>query len=177
MKSYLRITLLCVIFFAFSANLFSQTNVFDIARSGTVEDLKTLIKSDPNCINLINESGNSTLILACYKGNNEVAEYLIRNVKDINFISGMGTALMAATVKNNANLVKLLLENNANPNLTDANGTTALIYATIFKSYEIAELLIKYKADDNKKDNNGKSAIDYAFMANDDKLIQILKTK
>ncbi|MCY1381928.1 Ankyrin repeats (many copies) [compost metagenome] len=100
----------------------------------------------------------------------------MQQVKDINTASGMGTALMAATVKGNVEIVKKLLENKADPNIRDSNGTTALIYAAIFKKYEIADFLIKAKADPAIKDNRGNSAIDYAVLANDDKLIQILKT-
>jgi uncharacterized protein len=139
--------------------------------------MKALLKTDSNIINTTNSDGNSPLILACYKGNIQVAEFLIKNVKDINYTAAMGTALMAATVKKNALLVQLLLENKANPNIPDANGSTALIYASIFKSYDIADLLIKSKGDYNHKDNRGNSAIDYAILADDDKLIQILKSK
>lgn len=170
-------TLFLIILFMSSIMAFSQNDVYTIARSGTVDDLKTLIKTDPDIINKPNADGNSPLILACYKGNVEVAKFLIKNVKDINFTTPMGTALMAATVKKNTEIVKLLLENKANPNIADANGSTALIYAAIFKSYEIAELLVKYKGDDTHKDNRGNSAFDYAILADDDKLIQILKTK
>ncbi|MES2811425.1 MAG: ankyrin repeat domain-containing protein [Bacteroidota bacterium] len=160
-----------------SLQTFSQKDVFNVARSGTVNEIKELVKSDPNIINVLNSEGYSPLILACYKGNVEVVEYLIKNVKDINYTTAMGTALMAAVVKKNVPIVKLLLENNANPNISDSNGSTALIYATIFKSYEIADLLIKYKGDNAHKDNRGNSALDYAILADDDKLIQILKAK
>ncbi len=170
-------TLLLILFLIASTATFSQNDVYTIARSGTVDELKAVMKSDPDIINKPNADGNSPLILACYKGNVEVAKFLIQNVKDINFTASMGTALMAATVKKNTEIVKLLLENKANPNITDANGSTALIYASIFKSYEIAELLVKYKGDDTHKDNRGNSAFDYAILADDDKLIQILKTK
>lgn len=166
-----------IVFFISSLQTFSQNDVYNVARSGSVDDLKTLIKSDPDIINKTNTDGYSPLILACYKGNNEVAKYLMDHVRDINYTSPMGTALMSATVKKNIELVKLLLEKKANPNIGDANGSTALIYASIFKQYDIAALLIKYKSDDTHKDNRGNSAIDYAILANDDKLIQILKTK
>ncbi len=169
--------ILLLIFLITSLSSFSQNDVFNVARSGTADEMKELMKSDPNIINTTNADGYSPLILACYKGNVEVASYLMKNVKDINYGSGMGTALMAATVKNNVQIVKLLLENNANPNIPDANGSTALIYASIFKSYDIANLLVKYKGDNAHKDNRGNSALDYAILADDDKLIQILKTK
>lgn len=165
---------LSVLVFSFG---FSQTNVFDIARKGTLQEMETLHKTNPDAINQVNEGGNSPLILACYKGNVEVAAFLIKNVKDINFNSPMGTALMAAIVKGNNEIASMLISKNANVNLSDGNKNTSLIYATQFKNYEIVSLLIKANANPDFKDNRNNSAIDYAILANDDKLMELLKNK
>ncbi|WP_306567586.1 ankyrin repeat domain-containing protein [Flavobacterium lindanitolerans] len=170
-------TTFLLLFFFLSTAVFSQKDIFNVARSGTVDEVKTLMKHSPDCINDLSPEGYSPLILACYRGNTAVADFLMQHVKDINAVSGMGTALMAASVKGNVEIVKKLLEKKANPNIPDSNGTTALIYASIFKNYEIAAFLIKAEADPYAKDNRGNSALDYAILSNDDKLIQILKTK
>ena len=154
---------------------FSQMDVFDVARKGTIKDLKVLIQQNPDCINSVNQEGYSPLILASYKGNNEVAFFLIKKVKDINGSSSMGTPLMAAVVKGNKDIVKALLRHNANPNISDPSGTTALMYATIFKQYEIVEMILSAAAQRDLKDIRGKSAVDYAEISNDEKLIQIFK--
>ncbi len=169
---------ICIIisFFCFQI-IFGQQNIFDVARKGNVEEVKLIMKQNPEAINSVNEEGYSPLILACYRGNFVVAEFLIHNVKDINGSSKMGTPLMAAVVKRNTEIVKLLLENKANPNISDVNGTTALLYAVQFKNYEIVAMLIQAKANPDMKDNRGNSALDYAILSNDDKLIEILKTK
>jgi ankyrin repeat protein len=169
--------LLFLMVFLSPLDAFSQSDVFAVARTGTVEQIKALAMSNPDVINTVNDDGNSPLIIACYKGNYEVAAYLIQNVKNINYASGMGTALMAATVKNDLQLVKLLLENKANPDVTDANGTTALHYSATFRFYDIASLLVQYNANTELTDIRKKTAFDYAVIANDDKLIQILKSK
>lgn len=85
-------------------------SVFDIARNGTLAEIQNLNKSNPDLINSLNENKSSPLILACYRGNIEVAQFLIENVKDINYNSDMGTALMAATYKNQPELVESLLK-------------------------------------------------------------------
>ncbi|MET0758889.1 MAG: ankyrin repeat domain-containing protein [Flavobacterium sp.] len=170
---YLYLTL----FLIFFQTGFSQQDIFDVARKGTVEEVKTIMKQNPDAINSINDAGYSPLILACYKGNVAVASFLIKKVKDINGNSSMGTPLMAAVVKGNKEIVQALLENKANPNITDPNGTTALIYASMFKNHDIVRLLIKAQANPDTKDNRGNSALDYAILANDDKLIEIIKTK
>ena len=162
-------------FLSFSNVKAQESSIFDIARNGSLMEIKALTKNNPDIINNISKEGYSALTLACYYSNNDVASYLIEHVKDINSKSGYGTPLMAATVKKNSNLVKLLLENNANPNLTDQNNSTALHFSVIFNQQEIIELLMKHKADPNIKDNRGNTALDYAKITNNNKFIQLLK--
>lgn len=152
-------------------------DVFDVARNGTLAEALKIIKTNPNAFNVVNNEGYSPLILACYRGNNEVAKFMIANGCDINGTSSMGSPLMASVVKRNLEMVKLLLEKKANVNTTDANGTTALIYATMFKNYDVVRWLVKANADPNLKDNSGNSSLDYAILADDDQLIEILKSK
>lgn len=161
-----------LVLFSFGAN--AQQDIFEIARNGSVEALKAMLKEKQEGVNAVNAEGYSLLTLATYKGNNKVAAYLIHEGANINGKSNYGTPLMAAVVKGNVEIVKLLLENNADTSIADATGNTALIYAVIFKKYEIAALLVKANADIKATDIRGKSALDYAKMTGDDKLIQIL---
>lgn len=170
MRRLLTITIL--LFLSVWAN--AQKDIFETARSGSVEELQKQLKGHQDAVNMVNNEGYSLLTLATYRNNNEVAAYLIKEGADINGKSNYGTPLMAAVVKGNVAIAKLLLENKANTGITDATGNTALIYAVIFKKYEIAEMLVKAKADVNITDIRGKSALDYAKMTGDDKLIQIL---
>jgi uncharacterized protein len=165
-----------ILFFTlFWLQSFSQSDIFQIARNGTVEELKMVLKANPNAINSVNDRGSTPLILASYYNNKAVAVELIANGATIDTAIDMGTALMAAVVKGNYEIAKILLENSANPNLKDANQSTALVYATLFKNKEIMLLLVKHKADVTLKDSRNFSALDYAKQFNDNELIQILK--
>ena len=169
-------SLLILVFLCYLSTLKAQeSSIFDIARSGSLNELKSLIKKDLNIINKISKEGYSALTLACYYSNNEIANYLIKHVKDINSKSSYGTPLMAATIKKNSYLTKLLLENNADPNLSDKNNSTALHYSVIFNQEKIIELLMKYKANPDIKDNRGNTAQDYAKIIGNNKIIQLLK--
>lgn len=150
-------------------------DVFDVARSGTVEEMKALMLLKKDTINAVNPSQFSPLILACYRGNASVAEYLAKNVKDINYNSPSGTALAAAAVKGNTAMVKVLLENKANPDIADGMGMTPLLYASQFENKEIIQLLLKYKANKQLKSNEGKSAMDYAVFNKNQEIIDMLK--
>lgn len=163
------------LFVLFSQLAYSQQDIFDLARKGTVEELKSVLKENPLAINSVNKEGYSLLVLATYRGNNEVARFLIENGADVNGTSNYGSPLMAAVVKGNAEIAKLLLEHRADTSIADSSGNTALIYAAVFKKYEIAEMLVKAKADIDIKDIRGNSALDYAKMTNDEKLMQLFK--
>lgn len=150
-------------------------SIFDIARTGTVAEVKELMKQNPDIINQTNDSGFSPLILACYRGNVEVAKFLMDNVKDINYKSQEGTALAGLSVKYNKDLVEYILKKNANPNLVDTTGSTPLFWAVKFGNKELIELLLKYKADKTIKDSQGMTPFEYALQTNNKEIINLLK--
>lgn len=179
MKKIFNIILLLVSNVIFINNLYAQeqknTSVFDVARKGTLKQIKKIYKKDPKSILMLNENGFSPLILATYKSNNEVAKFLIEKGSNINEISDMGTPLMAAVVKGNVEIVNLLLNKKADVNLTDSNGITALIYAVQFQNIEIIKLLLQLNVDKLKIDKQGKTAFEYAVFSKNEEIINLLK--
>ena len=156
---------------------FTQKNAYDIARSGTLLEIEQLYQTDSLSLNIPNESGYTALILACYRKNMPVAKFLIEKKITLDFGSGMGTALMASTFKGNVAAVKLLIDNDANLNLTDANGQNVLMMAITVKNIEIIKLLLAAKINLEARDNNKKQAIDYALMTNDQTIIKLITKK
>jgi len=154
---------------------FSQINIFDVCRKGTVNDIISIYNKNPEIINKSNEHGYTPLTLACYHGNEEVVDFLIDKVDDINGTSNYGTPLMAAVVKGSVDIVDLLLSKKADTSIPDSNGTTALHYAVMFKNYGIVKLLVNAKADIHIKDKRNNSALDYALILDDKKLNNLLK--
>ena len=166
-----------IIFFILSAFVVNAQNkdVFDIARKGTVQEMKDLVKLKPDTINAVNSMGYTPLILACYRGNVEVAKFLMENAKDINYNSSMGTALMSVVYKGDLKMTQELIEHQADINKADAVGTTPLIFATKLGNVEMIKLLLKYKANKALKDNEGKTAFEYAVFSKNQELINQLK--
>lgn len=165
------------VFLLISFFSYSQKNIFDVARSGTVEDVKDLMAINADTINAIDANGHLPLTLACYKGKEDVAVYLASHVKNIDGVSDYGTPLMAAVYKNRPMIVEHLLTLNANANIADANGTTPLHYAIILRSESIIKLLMEADADVNFKDKRGNNAIDYAAMTQNESIIQLINKK
>lgn len=150
-------------------------NPFDIARKGSLSEIKSLFEKNPKAINSLDERGSSMLILACYRGNHEVAKFLIENVLDINYISTNGTALMACVVKGELDLLDSLIKKNADVNLTDPNGQTALMLAVQFKNATIVKKLLEANADKTIKCKQNKTAFEYAVFSGNEEIIKLLK--
>lgn len=168
-------TLLLYFFVAFSSVSFAQqSNVFDIARKGTLAEITALYKQDPQIVDAVNDKRSTPLILAAYLGNTEVALFLAERVKDINYNGGYGTAVMAAVMSGNVPILEKLVALKANLDLSDSHGKTALIYAVFFNKAEIAKLLIKAGANRTLKDTDGKSALDFANFNKNTELIILL---
>lgn len=153
----------------------STPDVFHIARNGTENQAKEALLQNKNCFNLVNSEGFTPLILACYKGNIPVAKCIIDSGVAINYNSPMGSALMAATVNGNLELVTELLVHHADPNLADDQGNTALIYAAMFQNVEIVKLLLSHGAHRDAKDEKGQTAFEHAVKTGNEQLIQLLK--
>ncbi|WP_276965607.1 ankyrin repeat domain-containing protein [Chryseobacterium sp.] len=150
-------------------------SIFDVARSGTVAEVQELMKQNPDVINQVNENGFSPLILACYRGNTDVADFLIENVKDVNYKSREGTALAGLAIKYNKDLVEHLLKKKADPNIADETGYTPLFWAVKSGNKDLVEQLLKYKADKTKKDSMGMTPFEYALQTNNREIINLLK--
>jgi hypothetical protein len=156
--------------------VFAQNStIFDIARKGTVSEMKLLFEKDKNSINAIDDKGSSILILACYRGNHEVARFLIDNGANFNYVSNNGTALMACVFKNEFQLVDELLKKKVNLDLTDFNGITALMLAVQLNNVQMVKRLVDSGANKALKCKQNKTAFEYAVFSNNEAIIHLLK--
>lgn len=149
--------------------------VFDVARSGTLQEMRELMNKNPAVVNITDQMGFSPLILACYRGNVEVATFLIDHVKDLNYESREGTALAALSINYNKLLVEKILKKGANPNTADSQGNTPLLWAIKRSNAELVSILLQFNADKNVKDSIGISAFEYAIKSNNSEIINLLK--
>lgn len=151
-----------------------ERNVFDIARNGTLQEIETFYQKNPAGIEVTDDRGSSPLLLACYRNNEAVAMYLLNHTQNINHNSGMGTALMAAVMANNSNLVSQFIAKKADLDQVDKGGKSALIYAAFFNRNPIVKLLVDAGANRNLKDVDSRTALDYAtFSKNTESIIYL----
>jgi ankyrin repeat protein len=153
---------------------FSQSSdVFQIARTGTVEQMKAFFIQDKKSIDAIDSNGFTPLILATYRSNNDVALFLIENTANLNYSSKMGSTLMAAIYKNNTLIFDALIKKGIDLNLKDENKTTALMLAVTLQNLEFTKKIIESGADKTLKNHINKTAFQLALDTNNQQLIQL----
>jgi hypothetical protein len=148
--------------------------VFDVARKGTLSEIQEIYNTNPEIINALNDNKATPLILACYRNNEAVALFLLDKVSNINYNSGMGTALMAAIMSGNKVIIEKLIAKKADLDQKDTQGKTALIYAAFNNNNEIVQMLIKAGANKKLADTENKTALDFAKLNKNTQLIILL---
>jgi len=110
--------------------------------------------------------------------NLERAVELILVGADVNAINNdYETALMLAVYKNYKDIVKLLLNKGANPNIQDKVGNTALMFA-VNKGYkDIVKLLLNKGADPNLQTEYGNTALIWATKRTNKDIVKLLLNK
>ncbi len=109
----------------------------------------------------------ATFIECVGNGDKEAVRLFLAAGIDVNDPTTDGiTALAAAAMKGNAELVKTLLDKGAKPNVAATGGavegTTPLMVAATGGHAEVVKLLLAKGADVNAKDVHGLCAVDYA---------------
>ena len=86
-------------------------------------------------------------------------------------------ALNAAAVENNINVIRILLDHGADPNVQNSQGDTPLICATKYAGGKAAtvELLVKAGTNLDIRDNEGMNALDYAKAKGQQEAIAMLE--
>jgi ankyrin repeat protein len=108
--------------------------------------LKNLIQSGLN-INFIDGYSNNPLLIACYKGDPQLIEFLVKNGANPDVVDPWGgTPLFACILDGKYAHAKALLDNGANVNFVDSRGNTPLDYCTIYNPGLNAELAIYIKS-------------------------------
>lgn len=121
------------------------------ARNDSLDRVKWLIKQGADVNLIASDRGYSAIMDAVWRKNHDITKYLIKKGADLNIISSDGQPLMVLAVGNgDVKIVKLLLENGADPDIKDALDMNARGYAKLFKNEEICALIEEY---DRKKES------------------------
>ena len=119
--------------------------IIKAAKSGDVNTISSLLKSDPSLINACDTDGSTPLHCATWKGHANVVELLLKagaNVNAVNQNEHWGTTpLHAAAHANEAKIAQVLLDHGANVKAKDMEGRTPMFHTNFHKAKAVAKLL------------------------------------
>jgi len=115
--------------------------------------------------------------LACYFGHLDSAEYLVKAGAPINSLSNNATKaapIQSAVAGGHRMVVKMLLENRADPNIREQGGYTPLHAAAQNGDEEMIRILLYGGADMNLKNGDNKIPLDMAIEGGHEKATLVL---
>lgn len=153
----------------------SSTPLLDAIELKSLSMAELLLKNhaDPN----VGELGNKPLTWAIFGANYEMVALLLSYGANVNCNDAINRpSLLYACSSDHLDIIKLLLDKGANPNLAEKpTGYTSIHVAAFAKNIAVAELLLTHGADPNIKGQDGQTALMIATLKQDQPMIELLK--
>ena len=149
-----------------------QYGLFLAVRESSLKAAQVLIEWPKTNVEARNDADESPLMLACLKGQAELARKLIERDADVNK-PGWAPLHYAATNGHIA-IMRMLLANYAYIDAESPNGTTPLMMAAQYGSTDAVKLLLEEGADPLLKNQLQLTAIDFARQAGRDESAQLI---
>ena len=158
----------------------NRTALMAAANLGFFSIVSRLLEFDAVNVNLQDSHGLTALSIACLKPCYVTVKVLLEkdgiDVNSSDLIAGR-TALMLAAETNQFDIVKLLLQNGADPTRTDLQGGTAILRAVDYGSLETITTMLESEVgiDLNITDNDGRGLMHSASVNGHPRIIHLLK--
>jgi ankyrin repeat protein len=162
---------------SFLADKTVAINIFEASATGKINNIIRLLARDPILVSAYAEDGFQPLGLACFFGQFDSAEYLVKAGAPVNALSRNDlkvAPIQSAAAGGHRRIVKMLLEHRADPNIRERNGYTPLHAAAQNGDEEMIRILLYGGADLLLTSHEGKTALDLAMAAGHEKATLLL---
>lgn len=140
-NNWLSLTALLIL--SMVGNAGAASNIFDNARSGTVQEVANTLATNNGLINARTELGSTPLHLAATRSNPDIAKLLVAKGADINAKDNNGeTPLHLAAYTRKKELVEFFLRMGANAYAKDFKNETPRDKAYLSLSHDIQGILV-----------------------------------
>ncbi len=146
-------------------------DIFEAAAFGDLDRLTALSGDEPTQVNSYSGDGFTALHFAAFFGRHEAAALLVERGAEVDaFGRGWmtGTPMHSAVSRKHGDVVRILLDAGANPNVRQSAGWTPLHAAAMNGDLTSVELLLAAGADPTATNEEGRSVTDLANESGDD---------
>ena len=155
-----------------------EQSLLQAAQAGHNNDVIILLELGAN-VDYQNEEGKTALMLAISGGHEHIIQTLIAAGTNVNIQDYCGNTplvigLNFPSSNSHIQVVKLLLKENADPNLQNQNGETALMVASQQNHFKVVELLLKERANPNLQNQEGLTALMFASQNGHYQVVKLL---
>jgi uncharacterized protein len=156
-----------------------ELDVFEAASFGDLDRLTTLLDAEPAIVTSYSGDGFTPLHFAAFFGKPEAAALLIARGAEVDALGRgfmTGTALHSAAAASHADIVRMLVDAGAEPNLRQSGGATPLHAAAANADIASVEALLDGGADPSLTMDDGRSILSMAEERGDAATIERIRT-
>jgi uncharacterized protein len=152
-------------------------DLFEAAALGDLRRLAELLDADPELVNRYAPDGFTPLQLASFFARRDAAALLLERGAETDAVAKNPmrvTALHSAAAARETGIVRMLLDNGADPNAQQESGFTALHAAAQHGDPELAELLLSHGARRDLAKDDGETPAETAAVSGHGELASLL---
>src|SRR5262249_11389801 len=157
-----------------------ELDIFDAAPVGDERRVAALVAADPGRVTALHPLGWRPLHFAAFGGKTDVAKLLLAKgaVLDERAKNKFeNTALQTGLLCGEAEVVKLLLDKGADPNVRQNEGFAPMHIAAELGRTDLVELLLAHAASLNPRSGKGESPLGTALRLKRDEVAGLLRSK
>jgi uncharacterized protein len=154
-----------------------RLDIFEATAAGKSGAVSVILEADPDAANSWSADGFTALHFAAFFNRPEIARALIRHGADVAGVAKNPMKVMplhSATAAHSGEIVRLLLENGAPPNVPQEGGWVPLHEAARIGDKEMVTVLMQNGADPQLRSTDGKSAAEMARANGHEELAKLL---
>lgn len=164
-----------------AADLLLRTNasldIFEATAAGKADKVSAILETDPDAVKSCSADGFTALHFAAFFNCPGIARNLIRHGADVAAVARNSMKVMplhSAAAAHSGEIVRLLLENGAPPNVPQEGGWVPLHEAARIGDTEMVKILLQNGADPQLRSNDGKSAAELARTNGHEEVVKLL---